>query len=120
MATEEKPKKATKGKRGLGKLIKAEPAKVPSGPVAEVSLPKEAFVKVSQPKSKKAAVTKVAKPVVEESVSHKEPVAKLTFEQIQLRAYFIAERRKSLGIGGNETSDWVQAERELLNELGGE
>ena len=39
-----------------------------------------------------------------------------SYEQIQLRAYFIGERRKSLGIRGDETSDWVQAERELKEE----
>jgi hypothetical protein len=36
-----------------------------------------------------------------------------TIEQIQRRAYFIAERRKSLGHEGNETTDWVQAQHEL-------
>jgi hypothetical protein len=39
-----------------------------------------------------------------------------TSEQIQLRAYFIAERRKNSGIGGDESEDWAQAERELLAE----
>ena len=39
-----------------------------------------------------------------------------TSEQIQLRAYFIAERRKSSGVGGNESEDWAQAERELRAE----
>jgi 8-oxo-dGTP pyrophosphatase MutT (NUDIX family) len=34
-----------------------------------------------------------------------------------LRAYFIAERRRTLGIHGDETSDWAAAERELLEEL---
>ena len=38
-------------------------------------------------------------------------------EQIALRAYFIAERRRSLGIDGDETSDWIAAEKELLAEL---
>ena len=39
-----------------------------------------------------------------------------TIQQIQLRAYFIGERRVSLGIAGDSTSDWVQAERELREE----
>jgi hypothetical protein len=39
-----------------------------------------------------------------------------TSEQIQLRAYFIAERRKNSGIGGDENEDWAQAERELRAE----
>jgi hypothetical protein len=38
-------------------------------------------------------------------------------EQVALRAYFIAERRRSLGVHGDETSDWIAAERELLAEL---
>ena len=38
-------------------------------------------------------------------------------EQIALRAYFIGERRRNLGIPGDETSDWVEAEREILEEL---
>jgi Protein of unknown function (DUF2934) len=37
-------------------------------------------------------------------------------EQVALRAYFIAERRRTLGIHGDETSDWVAAEQELLEE----
>ena len=37
-------------------------------------------------------------------------------DQIALRAYFIGERRRSLGIIGDETSDWVQAEQELSAE----
>ena len=40
-------------------------------------------------------------------------------EQVALRAYFIAERRRSLGISGDETSDWMQAEQELSQELAG-
>jgi Protein of unknown function (DUF2934) len=39
-----------------------------------------------------------------------------TPEQIQVRAYLIAERRKNSGIGGDETRDWAQAERELRAE----
>jgi Protein of unknown function (DUF2934) len=39
-----------------------------------------------------------------------------TLEQIQLRAYFIAERRKNFGVGGDESEDWAQAERELRAE----
>jgi hypothetical protein len=38
-------------------------------------------------------------------------------EQVALRAYFIGERRRSLGIAGDETSDWVQAEQELSEEV---
>ena len=39
-----------------------------------------------------------------------------TSEQIQRRAYFIAERRKNSGVDGDERKDWAQAERELRAE----
>jgi hypothetical protein len=43
----------------------------------------------------------------------------VTLEQIQHRAYLIAERRKSYGGVGDETADWAQAERELRAEATG-
>jgi hypothetical protein len=49
--------------------------------------------------------------------SQKKVAAQPSSEQVALRAYFIGERRRSLGIPGDETSDWVAAERELLAEL---
>jgi hypothetical protein len=51
------------------------------------------------------------------SESQKNVSIQPTSEQVALRAYFIAERRRTLGIEGDETSDWVTAERELLEEL---
>jgi hypothetical protein len=39
----------------------------------------------------------------------------LNEEQAALHAYFIAQRRQKLGTPGDQTSDWVQAERELLS-----
>ena len=104
-----------KEKRGSGKSSEVEPLQVRSKP--GIDLPKEVSpAKVNQPKPKKATASKA--PVAKKSVFRKKPVAKPTFEQIQLRAYFIAEHRRSLGISGDETADWIQAERELLNELG--
>jgi hypothetical protein len=37
-----------------------------------------------------------------------------TQEDIALRAYLIGERRQQAGLPGDSTSDWLQAERELL------
>ena len=37
-------------------------------------------------------------------------------DQIALRAYFIAERRRKLGWKGDEVSDWVDAEKQLALE----
>lgn len=42
--------------------------------------------------------------------------AGITPADIALRAYFIAEKRQKLGIPGDSTSDWVQAERQLKAE----
>jgi hypothetical protein len=43
----------------------------------------------------------------------------VTAEQIQLRAYFIAERRRSSGVAGDQSADWDQAEQELRAEAAG-
>lgn len=40
----------------------------------------------------------------------------ITGEDINLRAYFIAERRQKMGWPGDSTSDWVEAERQLKAE----
>jgi hypothetical protein len=51
------------------------------------------------------------------SRARKKAMEQLNEEQVALHAYFIAERRRKLGTPGDQTSDWVQAERELLSEL---
>jgi hypothetical protein len=102
MEGEDKSKKVAKEKRSV-KKTKA------------VVLPVEEVPAVAEPKKtpvRKRAATEPAKRSVR-STGTKGP----SYEQIQLRAYFIGERRKSLGIRGDETSDWVQAERELKEEL---
>ena len=63
-----------------------------------------------------SATQEIAAPLVTREKQH---AALLTIEQIQRRAYFIAERRKSLGHDGNETADWAQAEQELQVEATG-
>ena len=40
-----------------------------------------------------------------------------TYEQVQLRAYFISERRRKLGLPGDESHDWLTAEQELRAQL---
>jgi hypothetical protein len=66
----------------------------------EESAPKENFAATKVTAAKKSAPKKMVDSTA-------------TSEQIQLRAYFIAEHRKSLGVDGDETGDWAQAEREL-------
>jgi Protein of unknown function (DUF2934) len=40
-----------------------------------------------------------------------------TDEEIQIRAYFIAERRHRLELVGDADTDWLEAKRQLLAEL---
>ncbi|PYL08956.1 MAG: hypothetical protein DME34_03440 [Verrucomicrobia bacterium] len=39
-------------------------------------------------------------------------------EMVRTRAYFIAERRHRLGLPGDASSDWLEAKRQLVSELG--
>jgi hypothetical protein len=41
-----------------------------------------------------------------------------TDEEIRIRAYFIAERRHRLELAGDADTDWLEARRQLLSELG--
>jgi hypothetical protein len=68
--------------------------------------------------AKKSAPAKSAHNIATgKSKSQKKLIGQPSNEQVALRAYFIGERRRALGIQGDETSDWVAAERELLEEL---
>lgn len=40
-------------------------------------------------------------------------IGSVTNEEIALKAYYLGERRRSLGLPGDAQSDWLQAEREL-------
>ena len=37
-----------------------------------------------------------------------------THAEIQTQAYFVAERRRKLHLPGDQASDWIEAERQLL------
>jgi hypothetical protein len=49
--------------------------------------------------------------------AQKKAMEQLNEGQVALHAYFIAERRRKVGMPGDQLSDWVQAERELLSAL---
>src|SRR5438552_3445177 len=51
-----------------------------------------------------------AAPIKEES--------RVSDEAIRIRAYFISEQRERLAIPGDANSDWIEARRQLLAELG--
>src|ERR1700747_3089210 len=102
MEGEEKSKKVAKEKRSVkkSKAVALPTQEKPAAPPGE----KESNRKMAGGGTGKRS---------DSSSKAKEP----SYEQVQLRAYFIGERRKSLGIPGDETSDWVQAELELKAEL---
>jgi hypothetical protein len=39
-------------------------------------------------------------------------------EEIRMRAYFISERRRRFALSGDADSDWLEAKRQLLSEIG--
>ncbi len=48
----------------------------------------------------------------------KEEKSPVSDEAIRIRAYFISEQRERLAIPGDANSDWIEARRQLLAELG--
>jgi hypothetical protein len=40
-------------------------------------------------------------------------IGSVTTEDVSVRAYFIGERRRHLGLPGDPQSDWLEAERQL-------
>jgi Protein of unknown function (DUF2934) len=62
------------------------------------------------PPSKKATTRK--------TLATKQEKSRVADEAIRIRAYFIAEQRERIGIPGDANSDWIEAQRQLLAELG--
>jgi hypothetical protein len=68
-----------------------------------------------KPATAKAAAAKTTKPkTVAKAMAPKAP--SFTQDDIALRAYYIAEKRQQQGLPGDESSDWIEAERQLLAE----
>jgi hypothetical protein len=85
------------------------------------------MAKKTESKKKPAALTKTpSKPIAKKkpAVAKAKPAAKTTkpkapaytTDDIALRAYFIAEKRRTHGLPGSEHHDWVEAERQLAAE----
>jgi hypothetical protein len=83
----------------------------PSQPAASTSVSGKKSVQ------RKAGSPSVTKSTVAKGKARKNIDAQPSSEQVALRAYFIGERRRNLGIPGDETSDWVEAKREISEEL---
>ena len=99
---EEKTKKKRVQKRAVRKKAKA------AEPVSVAAVPEvKAETKKPRKRSKKKSAANAPKLIVHLP----------TYEQVQLRAYFISERRRKLGLPGDESHDWLTAEQELRAEL---
>ena len=128
---EEKTKKKRVRKKAIRKKIKEVKASEPVStaaipavtPIAPEGLTTSAAPAVETKKPRKSSKTKSASNA--KSVSRAKPASNTlkltaylpTFEQVQLRAYFISERRHKLGLPGDDSHDWLNAERELREEL---
>ena len=70
-------------------------------------------------RSKKGAASR--KPAAEKIEAEATPMPEYVFdptsEQIQMRAYFISERRRRFDLPGDANSDWLEAKRQLLAEI---
>ncbi|MDD5350335.1 MAG: DUF2934 domain-containing protein [Chthoniobacteraceae bacterium] len=92
------------------------------GVVTASSLPtalaeKPAAAALQKPvRAKKPAKAPAARVQVKAAPVTKSAAPKVTPADIALRAYFIAEKRQKLGLPGDSTSDWVEAERQLKAE----
>jgi hypothetical protein len=60
-------------------------------------------------KTTKTKAIKSSKPV---------PAIEPSDEDVRIRAYFIAERRHRLELPGDSNTDWLEAKRQLLSEVG--
>jgi len=84
----------------------------------EMNLPTSQTASSSPISGKKTVQSKTASSSsTAKSKARKKAMEQLNRNQVALHAYFIAEHRRKLGMPGDQLSDWVQAERELLSEL---
>jgi hypothetical protein len=67
-------------------------------------------------RSKKVALQKRARKT--RSFVAAAAMAAPTDEEIRIRAYFISERRRRFALPGDANSDWIEAKRQLLSEIG--
>jgi hypothetical protein len=110
---EEKTKKKRVQKRAVRKKTKGtESVSVAAVPEVKAAVPE---VKAETKKPRKSSKAKPAANTKKLS-RPKAIVHQPTHEQVQLRAYFISERRLKLGLPGDESHDWLTAEKELRAE----
>lgn len=106
---------ATKVKATSVKAVKT-PAKKIAKP-AKKDTPKSTVVIPTKAKKAATRSTAVSKPTAPAPAPAPEvEIPHIPREEIQLRAYFISERRQTMGWPGNSSTDWIEAESQLVAE----
>jgi hypothetical protein len=114
-APREAKRKATRRKTAVSPATATSSPSSPAEPTPETTpVAAEAVIVEQSP----GGATLTAEPPPSLGVE-RPPLEEPTFEQIQLRAYFISERRRNAGLPGDDQTDWLQAREELINELKG-
>lgn len=102
---------ATKVETTSVKTVKTSAKKIAKPAEQDTAKPTAAL----ETKAKKAAIKPTATPKA--TTPPPAPSAlHITREDIQLRAYFISERRQTMGWPGNSSTDWIEAESQLVAE----
>ena len=86
----------------------------PAAAAADVNDRVEKAPRRAPAKAKKTSAKKAGK--LSKTKTPTQPLP--TEEEIRIRAYFISERRHRFALPGDATSDWEEARRQLLSELG--
>lgn len=114
---------AKKTSQSTAAKVKATPAKADKTLAKKVAKPAKKdtpkSTAVAPAKAKKVASKSPASPKSAASAPAPAPVVEvpqIPREEIQLRAYFISERRQTMGWPGNASTDWIEAESQLVAE----
>ena len=101
------------------KKAAAKPAKAASKKTKSAEAPAKKKAAAAKPVAARTRLTKAtpARVMTRRSVEKSEIIgligSTVSIEEIALKAYYIAERRRLLNMPGDSQSDWLQAEREL-------
>jgi hypothetical protein len=95
------------------------PAKPAAKKTAAKTADKPAAKKTAakKPATRKPAKSKASGPELELGFEKAQAAPVIEMHVIATRAYFIAERRQKMGWSGDSSSDWIEAESQILAEM---
>ncbi len=92
-------------------------AEVPQAPSPMTPPAKPTATKAAEPATP-IKTRAAAKPDGQFPSSDGATVAAISTSDIAMRAYFISEKRRAEGRAGDESQDWIEAERQIASERG--